>query len=1642
MAGPGKADESETSAGWRGKSVSRKTLERRGWQVDREANHIRLTHRRQRWRRMSFALLLLIGFIGGAAFLAALQQREGQIPFVTIVKTDYSHVFPPNSWSQDDLASLRTGGDALDRKTINIVDLSDFHATDGSLFNSPELRQQSLRRAERTGAIVFYVSMHGLVNDLGQACVASADAAPHDATTWLPVSALLAQIQNCGFSDDVHKLLILDCNRYGSNWKIGQLENDFAARLQQAYEESPVANLVILNSTSPGQIGYPSAELGGTVFGQFLRLGLAGVADLAEEEGDGNGLVSLVELHHYLVKHVDRWVADNRGARQQPLLIPSRPTNFRLTCSLGRSRINSLLAKTANGVAPEGAVPRKQIDELWSAFRELSDEHADSFAPLEMGEFRRQLIWLEQASQAGDAYRQEAHAAEGELKRLSSRLRQRFDRKVSGEFQNQGPWKYPDVSERGLSPQLHSIPLLARASQIDPSTVDEILANLRRLTLESTIEELDGLPGNSQEEPRAYSLGIVHFLKLFSRSREWRRAANIGGGIIESVVDLHTLSERAAVPGDPRTMNWIRRETDSVDAVRNRCDDSLLTGTFQRELYETAKSGYGQILNIDASARQAFELTDRVISELPDLIRWLEREEGAETRPQTMGDIFELISAMHRLVNTLDEGSTASEVRDTNDLAFAPYYQTLFVQYQNLRRRFDEECERLTDSADLSPSFVRRAAAVLELPLLSSKVAENGMTPLEQRQRIQENYTQAVGALHRRSVAGLLHSNDQDNSKRSPQNDGEDQSVPPSTTNTGPIVHRYPLLALLEPLSPASAVNQAAPDAGGIAENSVVAGTQIRRILKALPADIEASRERHLTSPDRPFQEWSRASRLGRVCAPLMASTLPVDPVTEMRRLQIQQIFLWNAKRYLDSFWGPSSPHESPFFQSAATDSIEVARMVCMPNPATDKQIFALNALLSKRQKAAESGLTVQAEDVLIVEALNQPTSRLSVTRPIPGSGEGLPDGTGMLRITDQKGSLIGPIVDFSMASNGLPSDTNSQVFKLPVQTAADDVSGTVGAATAYFRGHEFSDALVVNQGAGTTVETRIVPNQTARIRLNGSKRQKAAIVFVLDCSASMQKGMPFEAAESKVTRMDVARAALVRMLNVLAARGNARVGVLLYGHRVGWSVKQPNQLMTQPNLGGTLPDGLKPYEDVETILPLGRFDSIAAGKVSQYLEKVKPWGETPLYLAITQAVLEFKDDDPDVQRSVVVITDGVNYQFNPRPEMAKSAQDVLTAGASRRSTLNIVGFGIQASEAQEAQREFSRLAKATGGEYVTVNEAAALAETLEGILQRQTYSVTSASGQISRAPLGTAIDLSWEEAEPQSFRIVADAAEETVEFTGGEAAELFVDPESRSVISATYGAGAPIFGPLVGGSAKQSEGNGVRLGVHLPIHDGSAVTFDLSLQQIQQRFVRRPNEVWIEITPILSEKRVAVPQKYVIYDPEFVAQTPVPVLRATARDWPKEALRARIEFWCKWTSTEPSLQIPFSELPDPDRPSNAGSTIDGIRGLTYQVRRKQGSPFRIDFIENYSAESSGESQLKVDIIGRFLPSRTMHQFDEANRFAAHSFFFDQTPQTLLNNLQMIRIISRRRMLDDAWHLEVPMFIEIPSQSETLPPSP
>jgi hypothetical protein len=72
-------------------------------------------------------------------------------------------------------------------------------------------------------------------------------------------------------------------------------------------------------------VTWASEELRQSVFGHYLRQGLAGKVGGGNEHGKRDGRVSARELAAFVSARVDRWVEQNRAARQTPVLLGSAP---------------------------------------------------------------------------------------------------------------------------------------------------------------------------------------------------------------------------------------------------------------------------------------------------------------------------------------------------------------------------------------------------------------------------------------------------------------------------------------------------------------------------------------------------------------------------------------------------------------------------------------------------------------------------------------------------------------------------------------------------------------------------------------------------------------------------------------------------------------------------------------------------------------------------------------------------------------------------------------------------------------------------------------------------------------------------------------------------------------------------------------------------------------------------------------------------------------------------------------------------------------------------------------------------------------------------------------------------------------------
>jgi Mg-chelatase subunit ChlD len=619
-----------------------------------------------------------------------------------------------------------------------------------------------------------------------------------------------------------------------------------------------------------------------------------------------------------------------------------------------------------------------------------------------------------------------------------------------------------------------------------------------------------------------------------------------------------------------------------------------------------------------------------------------------------------------------------------------------------------------------------------------------------------------------------------------------------------------------------------------------------------------------------------------------------------------------------------------------------------------------------------------------------------------------------------QEGPEEGPDAPVRRQTNGVVSQQSRGGNELVVRMARDgeDVAPSLGAVRIDYAPYQYDGQ---------------------KITLFGDQRQRNAIVFIFDCSHSMgQKTMIAPQAVGgprQITeRMDLAKDHFASMLDELARRnaggGNTRVGVRFFGHRLGWSIGgSPPKLMTQDEYAGPIPDGLTPAEDVELVQPLGPFGQNEAERIRQRLQSVRPWGETPLYLALIQALDDFDSEAQNARKSIVVITDGEHYQslFNSggRRPQATTLNMLLESWNRRKSKtpIHILGFDLAKPEAARARAEYSRLASATGGSFAELTTGKELLDSLRRQTTPNAYVVCNdeglplkrtVDGDESPSPLNAPVEILTNRL-PQQFTIFYGSARKQVVLEGGEAVELYVPDDRADIVARPYEDNAIVEETLVG------RANGTPtdyvLRAHRPIWDNHSLKFPISLQRNPQasHYTVRPVETWVEITPLHGSDHIGEP--YVFYDTNYEPLEPVPVLAWSAEDWPPEADRARIRFWCKYGQTQAVHTVPLREvLRSPTHQQH--QPVNGVEGVELKVEMLTESDGRLRILvterdsQKRSIASGIRVQLQTDPVVK--PIRVVHQFDRRNGLATHAYYFLLEQRKSLESSEAARILVAR----------------------------
>jgi len=1509
--------------------------------------------------------------------------------------------------------------------------------------------------------------MYGVMDESGDPCLVPPKASPLRSETWLPLSVLLERIKAHRLPDDLNKLLVLDCTRQLVNWNLGLLYNGFTDRIGEVVDEANIPNLVVINATGPGEIGWAANELQGSVFGHYLRLGLAGAADDAREGGNGDRRVSLHELHHYLQHHVDGWVRHHRADRQRPMLAPRGASDFVVIHAVNRRTLNNVLARAVNISKPRPAVETSQIVRLWKSHDQLLDHNPYRFNPLAWHELQHQLLWLEKCVNSGWAYRSSAQKAHVRLKSLLEGMENRVPatpqyrsiRSGCAVFSEQTSPPPGDLRPRSLQ-------LAGFLGTLDPDVIVELRGTLAAFHHAPNEQTLSHAVDVFQAHGVAPKFSSSHFLRLLRKhdalglwpdSRIIGRAVSIRehGGDIAAV-----LGGRRAI-GDERAHAWARPLIWDADKTRRQAEDALFVGPDAgvdetQQLWAKAERGYQKAESSLEQASQAFRVRDRLLAEVPHLATWLARPLPAAQTSEPLDrqineTLLSLIENEHRLAHSLRRPAMSFDHRPVSQWPDNVAKETASERFATLKGQLDSEWTRLLQAENRDAGTLRGIAAVLSLPLV----------PWDKRRQLLRKYDELAAELsgaYRSTPAGPL------SDSLSRERLVEDRSPGQSYLERVMLNWReHPAQAILKPFErgatgegPSKPKPTVARDGEGLLTCCAATGQRVRDLLSAIGPQVRA----HAGLGTEPVNEGtgayadgdspagasgiSHAERVVRTAAALYVGPLPEDPIARLRQYDLQQLLLWHCRRSLDDFWGPVEKDEESFFMPAAIDLRDSAIAMLSLSPDVQQQVNRLNEIMDLRRAAARDGMATTAADVLMVPGSEEVVANVGVTDRSEAEELEFPEGHATVFIRDTKGRIDKKVRPFDVPIVGSGEGRARLELSYSMRQTAVADRDPVLEAVAMFRGHEFVAPFLLRAAGGVIVDHQPINYGPPCVTLLGHRRKRASFVFILDCSSSMKELVEVEAPgdvnTSHLPRLEVAKSALRGMLYQLAERDDVRVGVRFYGHRVGWSTSVPNKLLRQHNYAHEIPPELRPYEDVELVLPLGRFDTLAAGAMSELMTTVQPWAETPLYLAIIQTLGDFADDDVDTAKSIVVVTDGINYQFNAPSDYSKNRQDVLDQWEKQPVPIHIVGFGIPDDESAQAAREFGDLAVRTQGSYVSATTAGELVKSLEALLGPSVYRLTDEIGtEVGRAQIGSTVVVSPAPGRPCRYWVQLEHLREEIELAGGEALELTVSADGRRIVSRPYTQGCLKFVHLVEGPMHRA--TEYQAGIHRAIWQNEALRFPISIQHQKNHFTRRPGETWVEITPVSDDGENEF-QKYIFYDANFEPGKPVPVVEWIANGWPQKAQKAAIRIWCKPEKTKPTKVVTLEEVANRVPTEGTGFRLDDLPGFTYQVRVQQRAdprePTRVSVVERH-ADAAGVGSVKVEMVP--MAQHAVHQFDAKNGLVIHTFYYDDISAPTISKHE-VSFTTRDAIRSGSWYNEEPVAIDISTNTDLIRLSP
>ena len=556
---------------------------------------------------------------------------------------------------------------------------------------------------------------------------------------------------------------------------------------------------------------------------------------------------------------------------------------------------------------------------------------------------------------------------------------------------------------------------------------------------------------------------------------------------------------------------------------------------------------------------------------------------------------------------------------------------------------------------------------------------------------------------------------------------------------------------------------------------------------------------------------WRRRERQARSLLAFDAETLKTQgrqPVVDFRRMLLASRLLDLAELAHADFWAKTGNDPDHWFvlagQAATAQADQLFRLGSEPEwcQARQDELKTDRKRLSLASRPQAVTLVVQAGTVRVGGARQGGTARLRVRTDWPQPLDGVAGVHLVPTLATRGDRASNPVrtprsqgLDLRPVNGSSPSGGERQVA-FPLELSDDaERSGDCEEATLRpfltFRGHEWRTDSIVAADPCRKSQRQLawaLSDDPASLRVTGQDEYK--VLFVLDCSDSMKKTILQDGVRTGDTRMKAAKEALAEAVRSLPDSADA--GLMLYGHRIavrGGKNRRGNDDKWPVRTG----EPTSAVDDFDLVVPT-RSMKRNKQRMLDALEKVEPYGITPLLGALGEALREFDQQQDGRPAIVVLVTDGIPLDV-PVEGVGATAEQLSTFRqrvdrvkrllGSRNIQVVIVEYGDEFHRTLSADssdairkagyREFVDSLEANHPVRVLVApERADLRERLTEAFVRPDFSLVGGQSKTVRdgVPIGTTVS----DLPPGSYRLRIGRSAWPIHLSPGQRAEWFVD--------------------------------------------------------------------------------------------------------------------------------------------------------------------------------------------------------------------------------------------------------------------------